>query len=907
MNGELIETLRRYVPGLVIRRLAADPSPIKEPSAERLAAAVLFVDITDFTALADRLAHQDLIESEHLALLLNDCFGRLIRVIHAHGGEVTKFAGDALLALWPVPSHLARLGPEAQLSLSEMASRSAQCALKIQEEMADFTAADGSPVALQIGIGAGDVYNVHLGGVFNRWEFLLSGTPLVQMSLAKELAPPGGIVFAPEVWKLVQSRSVGKPLTGGFVELVSISSELPLQPMTLPDLDEPALKNLQVYLPAAVLKRLEAGHEPWLSELRRVSVMFVKLPRYGTSIKHPYMRTIPEAQAVMRALQEALYRYAGSINKFNVDDKGITLVAALGLPPLSHSDDAARAVRAALEMQVELEKLGRESAIGITTGWVYCGPIGNDERREYTMVGYTVNMAARLMQEAEKNLATRKAMSDILIDDATYREINELRQDHRSLSHTLDFDVLPLTQIKGVLEPISIHRPSLGRNRSASTNRETQAAAIIGMNEERSYLESSLFKLNRSKSAEAGQLIIVEGEAGSGKSLLVDELRMKARRLSIRTFSSSGDVFDQGTPYHGWRPIYKELFGLDAYLDELPKLRSQVLSKLPPISGEKGYPAFAIRLSPLLNDVLPFGFPENRTTKHMSSDLRRKTTHTYLLRLLQRNIAGTSGRNPKPTLLIFDDGHWLDEETWQLIVSVSQLALPTLTVVATQPLCERVTSPRFSRICHMLSDLPPEQMLQIPRLRSNETLKLIHQTLEVDAFPEEAFSIVRRKSGGQPLFTISLAKAWQQTEAIEILNGFCKIVTQLEDLDQTAVPVNVQRIITGRIERMEPSLQLLLKSASVIGEQFTLDELKLTFPDYRDEETLSDQLALLNELGFIEPADSSNAYHFQNDFLREVCHGLLPESLRNEMEIQQRSNEPDPASQPVSFDHQSAD
>jgi adenylate cyclase len=162
-------------------------------------------------------------------------------------------------------------------------------------------------------------------------------------------------------------------------------------------------------------------------------------------------------------------------------------------------------------------------------------------------------------------------------------------------------------------------------------------------------------------------------------------------------------------------------------------------------------------------------------------------------------------------------------------------------------------------------------------------LNLIKQTLGVNEFPEDAFSIIRHKSGGQPLFAISLAKAWQENEAIQILNGFCKISTHLDDLNRTAVPVNVQRIITGRIERLAPSLQLLLKFASVIGEQFTLDDLKATFPDYQGEEALLEQLSLLSQLGFIEFDESANSYHFQNGFLREVCYGLLPASLRIEI------------------------
>src|SRR5678809_1691338 len=88
------------------------------------------------------------------------------------------------------------------------------------------------------------------------------------------------------------------------------------------------------------------------------------------------------------------------INKINVDDKGITIVAALGLPPFSHEDDPARGVQAALMIRKELNKLKMNSYIGITTGRIFCGSVGNESRREYTIIGNAVNMSARLMGAA---------------------------------------------------------------------------------------------------------------------------------------------------------------------------------------------------------------------------------------------------------------------------------------------------------------------------------------------------------------------------------------------------------------------------------------------------------------------------------------------------------------------------
>ena len=99
------------------------------------------------------------------------------------------------------------------------------------------------------------------------------------------------------------------------------------------------------------MARLAAGQSGWLAELRPITVLFINLPDLNDATQ------LAQAQAAMRALQEALYHYEGSINKLNVDDKGTTLVAALGLPPLAHEDDAVRGVQAALGMQAALDDM----------------------------------------------------------------------------------------------------------------------------------------------------------------------------------------------------------------------------------------------------------------------------------------------------------------------------------------------------------------------------------------------------------------------------------------------------------------------------------------------------------------------------------------------------------------------
>ena len=103
-NPALTELLASYVPKLIQNRIVADPTPIESPVAEELPAAILFADISGFTPLTERLAERGPTGVETLARVLNQYFGKLINIIHEYGGDIVKFAGDALIAVWPIVS-----------------------------------------------------------------------------------------------------------------------------------------------------------------------------------------------------------------------------------------------------------------------------------------------------------------------------------------------------------------------------------------------------------------------------------------------------------------------------------------------------------------------------------------------------------------------------------------------------------------------------------------------------------------------------------------------------------------------------------------------------------------------------------------------------------------------------------
>ncbi len=505
-------TLASFVPDIILRRLINNPHPADEPEVDEMFATLLFVDITGFTLLAEQLAKQGPAGAEALGTTLNRCFSPLIGNVHEFGGDVLKLAGDALLACWPTQEEVE----------ASTACCVASCGAALHTTVAKIADLE-VPLMLRVGIASGIVQTMHVGGVYRRWEVIVSGPAVFDAARAEQIALPGELVVTRKVWESLRvSGWTAAHDDGAFVALregVRIEpSPVPSRPYISPVVSEALLR----YIPAAARERLSRGYDAWwLGELRVVTVIFINLPGLADLRTH----ALAAIDETVRTLQSSLYRFEASVNKISVDDKGITLIAATGLPPFAHEDDARRAVEASIEVQFRLKKSGFTSSIGIATGLAYCGEIGAPDRREYTMIGEVVNLAARLMQHAN---------GGILCDVAT----------HGSVRHRVTFEELLPLKLKGKSNPVVAFRPLETVAIKQSLDRPT-----IGRSRELECLKDSLKELRYGNTS----AIVIHGEPGVGKSQLVRTLASLASADGVAFALSAADVVEISTPYFAWR------------------------------------------------------------------------------------------------------------------------------------------------------------------------------------------------------------------------------------------------------------------------------------------------------------------------------------------------------------------
>jgi len=422
-----------FVPALVVDYLFSKfkaGQKLSLPEKQSFHSVVMFADISGFTNLTEKLSKRGPEGAELIAFALNRYMELLVNAIGRSGGDIFKFAGDAMIVLWPPPKD------NSEKDLTTLCRQAIQSALDIQSRLNDTNVIEDIKLSVKIGFGIGEVTILHVGGVFSRAEYLAAGEPLLQAFEAEHCAKSGGvIIISNQVWNKINSYFEFRPTeeehhgdgqnNGPFFyveklkkgQKVQMKADALLITNQLKPSDIEALTPIITpYMPAAVVPYLELDNEKWSAELRRLSVMFLNLGIDLSDAKtEPGLKRI---QLVIETVQKCVYKYQGSLNKLLMDDKGSTLIVIFGLPPMAHQDDPVRATLTAIDLIKDLKAIACACSVGITTGLVFAGVVGTSgSRREYSILGDSVNLAARLMQAA-----CGEKQKKIFVDEVTRKE-----------------------------------------------------------------------------------------------------------------------------------------------------------------------------------------------------------------------------------------------------------------------------------------------------------------------------------------------------------------------------------------------------------------------------------------------------------------------------------------------------
>jgi tetratricopeptide (TPR) repeat protein len=475
----------------------------------------------------------------------------------------------------------------------------------------------------------------------------------------------------------------------------------------------------------------------------------------------------------------------------------------------------------------------------VTTGSVFCGVIGNQRRREYTMIGDPVNLSARLMTAAKTHREAQIHKIPILCDAPTAEAARD-----RVL-----FEALEPIIVKGKHQPVPVFVP---RGRQMRVVTSASATEMVGREKERFIIAETLRKFTVSQSG----VLIIEGEAGIGKSRLLDDLERQAHALSLITLEGAGEAVEQSTPYYAWRNILASLLDLKSAPESgLPRL----VEKLSAVPN-------SVERAPLLAPVLSFSLPDNDLTAQMTGESRADNMQALIIELFKAVVRQSR------YVLIFEDAHWLDSSSWSLLQTVSHEVDPLLLVLVHRPMGENAPLEYLE-----LRAQGNTTFLSLQPLPLTEIEGLLCRRLGVSSLPDKMVEFILKKAEGHPFYSEELAYAMRDTGLIEIKNNECHLSTRAQRLDAIDFPTNIQGVITSRIDRLNPTQQFALKVASVVGRTFALRVLKDIYPIESDKPALSDHLNILERLDLTvrETPEPEIAYIFKHIITQEVAYNLL--------------------------------
>lgn len=791
----------------------------------------LFLDISGFTPLAESLTKLGAEGSERLTSLLNAYFGTLIEIVNAHRGEVVSFAGDAFVAIW--------LRPTAGDTAAQILHRVLSAAVEMQQAQPQLQESLGVSLAFKLGVGLGAFEMLHLGGVENNWAPLGRGSSVERAIGSEAFAEPGDIIVAPQAWKHVSTLAKAtKASKGGHVKLSHDCPVLGHDALTPLELQPEIEQRLLTYVLPPVRSRIEAGQAAWLGELRRVTVLFANLK--GLNPTTP----LAKVHEITGLVQKAILGVEGSINKLSVDEKGVSVLAIFGLPPVSHQREADRAVAAALQMQTVLAKHKITPSIGVTTGRAFCGAVGSDIRREYTVIGDVVNLAARLMQAAA---------GSTLVDEESAAECGA----------AFAFESLPPIRVKGKTQPIAVSRPSTLNQETEEFLRDVSQGNLVGRGREMRILQDAL---DESRCNAKAQICIVHGEAGLGKTAILRSfIEIHGNSQSVFALAEASSL-ERQTPYLVWQKLLWRL---------LPPAETSATEFKACLLEWCAHLEFDDDQIAILSDVFKFGFTETPTSRTLSSGERQRRLTNSLAHLV-RHVHPN-----KPIALLIDDAQWLDDESWFLLDGLCKRMKNLLVVVALRKSAMTSTGNRSFAF-------ESGQELALGPMSKGETAELIRLVTKHDKISADFGLIVAHKSGGNPYLATEMVRALLEDNLLQLQDGELTPNSKTLASGSLPFPTTIEGFINSRIDRLPQREQLVLKVSSVLGQSFHLDIMKDVYPIKKDRPQVRFLLDKLVQRGLLRHHSDrvQNLYHFQQSTILDVAYETLLFERRRQLHKQ---------------------
>jgi hypothetical protein len=498
-------------------------------------------------------------------------------------------------------------------------------------------------------------------------------------------------------------------------------------------------------------------------------------------------------------------------------------------------------VRCALDMLNEIENFNLRSAVnipaplglhvGLHSGWVIAGNVGNDLRMDYSVIGDTVNLASRLVEIAPRG--------DIYLTDETWKLVQNVAAVEG-----------PFPKIfRGKTSPVNVYR--LKGLKSEDENRKSlwTQDVFVGREQELQIVADALGKVGQRNQVR----LFIRGEAGVGKSRLKGELVKLAYKHTVACFEGTCSSFETNTPYYLWSSLLRNVLKITAQTSE-PEARKRLHQAAHSLELDEHEPYLGALLSLRYSELLEV---EDAVRKQRVFQATRAFLSAYALR--------------RRAAFILEDLHWIDRFSQELLEYM--FSRTTAVVLA---LFVLVFRDEYMQAKDLLED---GIMLDLNRLGSEDAGKLIRHRLQVDEVPHVLERLIMERSEGNPFFIQEIIKTLVDKKKISVHRR--RVELQGDDIE-AGIPGTIQGIIMARIDRIQDSIKDVLLRASVIGREFSTSLLERVV-EHQGE--LIPSLEELRSLELILQKEEAREYDFlfKHFLIQEVAYNTILLNKRKEL------------------------
>ena len=623
---------------------------------------------------------------------------------------------------------------------------------------------------------------------------------------------------------------------------------------------EPVKDRVKRYIPKEMLAKLESARDGggMQGERRIVTVLFCDVK--GSTAMAEGLDPEEWAEIMDDAfdyLIAPIYRYEGTLARL----MGDAILAFFGAP-IAHEDDPQRAILAGLDIVKDIapfcERISREHdldfnvRVGINTGTVVVGEIGSDMAVEYTAMGDGVNLAARMEQTAEPGT--------VQISGDT----------HKLVAPLFDFESLGQIEIKGKGEPVAAYQV-IGPKEDPGRLRGIEGldAPLIGRGGEFDKMKHAIDEVRQGR----GGIVCLIGEAGLGKSRLIEESRAEWEKRGdsgATWFESRGISYDTTRPYGLFQSRVRQILGVDEG-DPPEVVRRKVAKSL------EGLPPDRLALCTTAAEMVLGARAESDESQLPAESLKQELFEN--LSNAWREMA-----SHQPFVLVFDDLHWADSSSMELLLHIFRLTeeVPILFLCAFRPDRE---VPGWQAKGAAETDYPHRYTeIALSPLSEEDSDVLVDNLLTISDLPLQLRRLILQKSDGNPFFVEEVVRTLIDSEAVvrDQSGMHWQAATKVDDI---TIPDNLQALLVSRFDRLEEEVRRTLQLASVIGRSFYHRVLNFVSDT---NNVLDKQLSTLQRVELIreEGRVPELQYMFRHELTRDAAYNSILHRSRRQFHHQ---------------------